>query len=73
MIDKWDIDLFQRFLALATKKGTDHIKVTVGPEPSTYIVRLIDPQPTRRPADATPETQAQWTPTDHSRGPEARA
>lgn len=41
MIDKWDIELFEKFLKLAKTEGTDAIKVVAGDTANTYKVSLF--------------------------------
>lgn len=39
-IDHWDIAILRTWLRLALTKGTDAIKIRVGPEPNTWIVTV---------------------------------
>lgn len=41
-IDEHDLRLLRRWLDVMFKGGTDSIKITVGEEPDTWIVRLLD-------------------------------
>lgn len=41
MIDQDDIKLLKQFVKIAQKEGTDSIKVVVGDEPNTWIVKII--------------------------------
>lgn len=42
MLSRYDINLFRKFLQLAKTQGTDVIKVVVGDEPNSWIVRTFD-------------------------------
>lgn len=39
-VDPWDLDLLRRWMNQAVKRGTDGIKIVVGPEPDSWIVRI---------------------------------
>lgn len=41
-VDENDLRLLRRWLDVMFKRGTDGIKITVGKEPDTWIVRLLD-------------------------------
>jgi len=40
-VDEYDLRLMRKWLDIMFKKGTNGIKITVGDEPDTWIVRLI--------------------------------
>lgn len=44
MIDKWDVEILERWLKLAKTEGTDRIKIVAGPEMNSWIVRVFDKQ-----------------------------
>lgn len=41
MIDRYAIEMFQKFLKLAETQGTDAIKIVAGDAPNTYVVEII--------------------------------